>query len=81
MIPPVDVATREEVDRWIREMEVPKLYQPMYRKALKGRSLRSAVNAQCQNCMGYETNVQDAIADCSARACPLWAVRPYRGRG
>jgi hypothetical protein len=31
-----------------------------------------AIRAQCIECMGYE---QRYVADCPAKACPLW---PYR---
>jgi len=37
---------------------------------------RRAVKAFCLECNGFDP---DAIAGCTAYACPLWNFRPYQG--
>jgi hypothetical protein len=59
-----------------RRAGIPKAYRKTYDKAVKGKSLRAAVNAQCQECVFYQI---DEIRNCSDLACPLYAVRPYQG--
>jgi hypothetical protein len=49
----------------------------VFRRAFSSLSLRASVNAFCLDCMGLDVG---AIRDCSATACPLWNVRPYRAR-
>lgn len=39
-------------------------------------SPRRAVKAFCLECNGFDP---DAIAGCTAYACPLWNFRPYQG--
>jgi hypothetical protein len=59
-----------------RRAGIPKAYRKTYDKAVKGKSLRAAVNAQCQECVFYQIG---EIRNCLDLACPLYAVRPYQG--
>jgi len=66
--------TREEqIDA--RMLAFSPLYRGIYRKAIKGKSLRACINAQCLDCCASQ---RDEVALCTDLACPLWAVRPYR---
>jgi len=38
-------------------------------------SLRKSINAKCYDCC---CNDKDQVANCTAKSCPLWAVRPYQ---
>lgn len=49
------------------------------RVLLKQASPRSAIKAMCQQCLGYE-DVQKGIRDCTAKACPIYAYRPYQAK-
>jgi hypothetical protein len=60
-----------------RRAIVPKCFRGIYDKAVRGRSLRAAVNATCLECLCWATN---PIRNCSDKACPLYAVRPYQER-
>jgi hypothetical protein len=60
-----------------RRAIVPKCFRGIYDKAVRGRSLRAAVNATCLECVCWATK---AVRDCSDKACPLYAVRPYQKR-
>ena len=45
------------------------------------QSLRAAINAKCTDCIGdpcAPASLAVQIELCSARDCPLWAVRPVR---
>jgi len=61
-----------------RLRDMPPKYQATYRRAVKGRSLRACINAQCLECCGYQSVEVAACTDCG---CPLWSVRPYRSVG
>lgn len=50
----------------------------LFKRAYAGKSLRAAVNAFCCECLGFAPS--DEIAECTAPACPLFAVRPGRTR-
>ena len=51
---------------------MPPRFRKNYAKAMRGRSLRAAVDAFCNECMGWEMRPRD----CTAPACPLYAYRP-----
>jgi hypothetical protein len=57
---------------------MPRKYRAGYKRAVKGKSLRSAVNAQCLECVYWQ---RKEVTLCTDTACPLWAVRPYRNSG
>ena len=48
-----------------------------FENAYKGKSRRLAIKAFCFECMGYD---RAAIRNCTAPACPLWEVRPFKGK-
>ena len=60
-----------------RLADIPERYKPQYLRALRGKSMRAAINAQCAECMGWE-GCPEAIEKCTSPACPLYAYRPGR---
>jgi hypothetical protein len=60
-----------------RLSQIPARFKPQYKRAMSGRSMRAAVNAQCAECMGWE-GLPDTVRYCTAPACPLHPYRPYR---
>jgi hypothetical protein len=58
-----------------RRAQIPSKYRAIYDRAVKGKGLRAAVDAQCLECVYYKS---DEVRNCTDLACPLWAVRPYR---
>jgi hypothetical protein len=58
-----------------RRADMPRAYRQNYDKAVQGKSLRAAINAQCLECVCWE---REEIRRCTCLACPLWAVRPYQ---
>lgn len=69
--------TREEQIRE-RLREIPLKYRATYRRAVEGKSLRASINAQCLECVGWQSS---EVALCKDLGCPLWPVRPYRDSG
>jgi hypothetical protein len=61
-----------------RLRQIPPKFQPTYRRAVEGQSLRACVNAQCLECCGWQSG---EVAACTDAGCPLWSVRPYRSSG
>ena len=66
--------TREEQIAERRE-QMPRSYRATYDKAIKGKSLRAAINAFCLECVCWQI---EEIRKCTDLACPLYAVRPYQ---
>ena len=58
-----------------RRAQIPRSYIATYDRAVKGKSLRAAVNSFCIACTGYQ---REEVRLCTAVACPLYAVRPYQ---
>ena len=58
-----------------RRAEMPRSYRATYDKAVKGKSLRAAINAFCMECVCWQI---DEVRNCTDLACPLYAVRPYQ---
>ena len=58
-----------------RRAQIPRAYRAKYNKAVKGNSLRAAIDAQCLECISW--HIED-IRNCTDLACPLYAVRPYQ---
>ena len=58
-----------------RRLQIPRKYRAIYDRAIKGKGLRAAINAQCLECVAWISN---EVRNCTDLACPLWAVRPYR---
>lgn len=53
---------------------MPKRYQKLYDKAMKGKSRKAAIKSFCIECMGY---VFEEVIDCIDKGCPLY---PYRSK-
>jgi hypothetical protein len=64
---------QEKIER--RAAEIPPLYRSKYLKAMKGRSLRAAIDAMCMECVAWQ---RVEITKCSSQACPLYPYRPYQ---
>jgi len=54
---------------------VPDNCLKIYDKAMLGKSLRACINARCTDCCGWQ---KAEVHKCTAKSCPLWAVRPYQ---
>ena len=65
--------TREEQIQQ-RLDQIPISCRGMYKKAVKKKSMRAALNSFCLECVGYQ---RAEITVCTDKACPLWAYRPY----
>lgn len=58
-----------------RRSDMPKVYRGIYDRAVAGRSLRSAVNSFCLECVMWQ---REEVRLCTSLACPLWPYRPYK---
>ena len=58
-----------------RRAQMPRSYRATYDKAIKGKSLRAAINAFCLECVCWQI---EEIRNCTVLACPLYTVRPYQ---
>ena len=58
-----------------RRAQMPRSYRANYGRAVKGKSLRAAINAQCLECVCWQ---RKEVTLCTDLACPLYAVRPYQ---
>ncbi|MBN2594803.1 MAG: hypothetical protein JXA81_14950 [Sedimentisphaerales bacterium] len=58
-----------------RRMAMPRKYRSLYDRAVKGKSLRACINAQCLECVYW---VSKEVTLCTDLGCPLYAVRPYQ---
>lgn len=69
------MSIKEQLQNWFNN--IPNLHNGSFRKqwikALQKKSMRSAVNAKCQNCMCWQTA---EIRECNNITCPLWQYRP-----
>jgi len=61
-----------------RRSQIPRKYRRLYDRAISGKSLRAAINAQCLECCEW---LSKEVVLCSDLGCPLFAVRPYRSAG
>ena len=61
-----------------RRKQIPRKYMGLYGRAISGKSLRSCINAQCLECVGW---VSQEVTLCTDIGCPLYSVRPYRSSG
>jgi hypothetical protein len=56
--------------------DVPIKYTQVIERARLGTAPpRGAIKAFCLTCVGY---VRKDVTNCTARACPLYAYRPYQ---
>jgi hypothetical protein len=58
-----------------RRAQIPRAYKATYDRAIKGKSLRAAINAQCLECVCWQ---RKEITLCTDLACSLYTVRPYQ---
>lgn len=60
--------------------KTPALWRERYRRVLLGgKSMRTAVNVKCAECVGFE-DVVSRVGECTTERCPLWAFRPFQDR-
>ncbi len=67
-------------DEWSDEVkefaeQIPSSMRNAYFAALRGRSMRKAITAFCQQCVGWQ---RKEIENCQSQICPLKPYRPYR---
>lgn len=51
---------------------IPKRYQKLYDRAMKGKSRKAAMKSFCIECMGYD---HEEVLNCVDEGCPMF---PYR---
>lgn len=69
----LDPCKRAQVEK--RAADVPKSARQGYvRAALGETSPRQAIKAFCMECMAWD---RTEVAQCTARACPLYGYRPF----
>lgn len=73
--------TASEVAAEIERRGIPARYHELYARAKRGGSRKTAIQAMCLECQGWEDGVIKAIRECPSAGCPLHAVRPYQGKG
>ena len=49
-----------------------------FERAYSGNSMGAAINANCLDCMGYDSS---EVERCHLCDCPFWEYRPYQKRG
>jgi len=52
---------------------MPKMYRGIYDKAVKGKSRKAAMHAQCLECAGWQIK---EVFNCTDSGCPLYPYRP-----
>ena len=65
----------DEIAKRLKQM--PTTCRGAYRKAVNHKSMRSALNSQCAECVGY---VRKEVSVCSDLGCPLYSYRPFQNR-
>jgi len=58
-----------------RRKQIPNRYKRIYKKAMRGRSLKTAVQAFCLECVCWQ---RLEVEKCTDEACPLFPYRPYQ---
>jgi hypothetical protein len=58
-----------------RRADMPNVYRGIYDRAVSGKSLRSAVNSFCLECVMWQ---RKEVRLCTSLACPLWPYRNYQ---
>jgi len=59
-----------------RLAQMPATHRRRYCKAVAGRSLAACVAAFCAECVQWD---RSEVERCTSLACPLFAVRPWKG--
>jgi len=65
----------EQIDKRLSGM--PITCKATYKKAVKHKSMRAAINSQCLECVGYQ---RKEVSLCTDLGCPLYSYRPYQKR-
>lgn len=73
----LDVSTAAESMIRDRALEMPFSCLRTYLRAMKGRSPRAAIKANCAMCMGWD-DWRNGVRNCTDPACPLYEYRPYQ---
>ena len=68
-------ASRLTDERKKHILSVPEVRRSAFVSAYQKKSMRSAINAFCLECIQFEML---EITNCTARTCPLYEYRPYQ---
>ena len=58
-----------------RALEMPKRCVTVYLKAIRGKSMKAAIVANCMECVTWQ---RKEVGMCTALACPLFLYRPFK---
>lgn len=58
----------------------PRYLMARLRATFRIASMRAAIKAKCEECVGYE-DVVKRVGGCTSHGCPLLAYRPYAAHG
>jgi len=64
---------QEQIEK--RLIQMPGSYRGNYRTAMRGRSMKAAIKAQCLECVGW---VRKEVEACTDSGCPLFLFRPFQ---
>ena len=65
-----DIMNKDE-----RRQVMPESCRGHYRKAMRGRSMKAAITAQCLECVMW---VRKEVELCTDTGCPLFPYRPFQ---
>jgi hypothetical protein len=57
------------------QLNIPKSYQNLFKRAASGKSKSAALKAKCLECCGMQ---RVEVENCSVLLCPLRPYRPYQ---
>lgn len=70
------VLSEEEIK--VRAKHVPDSQVELFTGIWRGsKSKADRIKAKCLDCCCYQ---RDEVRQCGRRFCPLWAIRPFRGK-
>ena len=64
---------KEQIEKRLQVM--PATCRGHYRKAMRGRSMKAAITAQCLECVQW---VRQEVELCTDTGCPLYPFRPFQ---
>lgn len=64
---------QQEIEK--RLAQIPVSSRNTYLRAMKGRSLKTAIKAQCLECVGW---IREEVEKCTDLGCPLYPYRPFQ---
>ena len=64
---------QEQIKKRLANM--PSIYRGHYRKAMRGRSMKAAIKAQCLECVNW---ARKEVELCTDSGCPLFLFRPFQ---